>query len=150
MRKKAWVIGGFFGLVLAGLVIFFEGGHRATSGGPDSLESGETPLGGLFDRAARVSRLKEQMGQLREVWPAMDQFAQAHQGVLPTNLIALKPYLPTNLAKLSDEDWEMPSGGMVARPLMARNDVVLLQQKNVPPDHPKIIVYGDGHIEYKR
>jgi hypothetical protein len=80
----------------------------------------------------------------------MSQFAEAHQGLLPTNLVELRPYLPTNLARLSDERWEMPSGGLVARDLMQRNDAVLLQQKDVSPDRAKIIVYGDGHIEYKK
>src|SRR5215467_10617218 len=106
-------------VLVAGLAVVFVAGRsgRTSAANLDGLESAESPLGGLFDRASRVSRLKEQMGQLRGVWPAMSQFAEAHQGLLPTNLVELRPYLPTNLASLSDERWEMPSGGLVARDL---------------------------------
>ena len=152
MRKKpTWLVLLIVATLLAGLAAVFVGRSGRTSAPNfDGLESTESPLGGLFDRASRVSRLKEQMGQLRGVWPAMSQFAEAHQGLLPTNLVELRPYLPTNLVSLSDERWEMPSGGLVARELMQRNDAVLLQQKDVLPGRGKIIVYGDGHIEYKK
>ena len=30
------------------------------------------------------------------------------------------------------------------------NTAILLQQKNLPPDKPRIILYADGHIEYKK
>ncbi len=139
--------------LVAGMAVFFVAGARRggrTSANFDDLESAQSPLGGLFDRMSRVSRLKEQMDQLRAVWPAMSQFAEAHQGRLPTNLVELKPYLPANLATLSDERWEMPSGGLIARDLMQRNDAVLLQQKHRPPNQPGIVVFGDGHIEYKK
>ena len=150
-RKPTWLILLVLATLVAGLAAVFVGrSGRPSAGNFDELESAQTPLGGLFDRASRVSRLKEQMGQLRGVWPAMSQFADAHQGLLPTNLVALRPYLPTNLASLSDERWEMPSGGLVARECMQRSDAVLLQQKNVSPNWPKIVVYGDGHIEYKK
>jgi hypothetical protein len=152
MRKKpTWRVLLILATLVAGLAAVFVGrSGRPSTGSFDDLETAQTPLGGLFDRASRVSRLKEQMGQLRGVWPAMSQFADSHQGLLPTNLVELRPYLPTNLASLYDERWEMPSGGLAARELMQRNDAVLLQQKNVSPNHAKIVVYGDGHIEYKK
>ena len=153
MRKKpSLLLLLILAVLMAGLAAVFVAGRseRAPAANFDALESAESPLGGLFDRASRVSRLKEQMGQLRGVWPAMSQFAEAHQGLLPTNLVELRPYLPTNLVSLSDERWEMPSGGLVARELMQRNDAVLLQQKDVSPGRAKIVVYGDGHIEYKK
>src|SRR5215471_6476203 len=105
MRKKStWLVLLILATLLAGLAAVFLGRSGRTSAANfDGLESTESPLGGLFDRASRVSRLKEQMGQLRGVWPAMGQFADAHQGLLPTNLVELRPYLPTNLASLSDE-----------------------------------------------
>jgi hypothetical protein len=152
LRKPRFLILLSLSALVAVTAFFIAGARREarTSGSLDDLESAQSPLGGLFERASRVSRLKEQMGQLRRVWPAMNQFADAHQGLLPTNLVELRPYLPANLASLSDEHWEMPSGGLAARPLMQLNDAVLLQQKNVSPNHPKIVVYSDGHIEYKK
>ena len=30
------------------------------------------------------------------------------------------------------------------------NGIILLQQKNVPPDEARIIVYADGSITYKK
>ena len=152
MRKKpTWLVLLIVATLVAGLAAVFVGrSGRPSAGNFDDLETAQSPLGGLFDRASSVSRLKEQMGQLRGVWPAMSQFADAHKGLLPTNLVELRPYLPTNLASLSDERWEMPSGGLMAREFMQRSDAVLLQQKNVSPNQAKIVVYGDGHIEYKK
>jgi hypothetical protein len=152
MRKKpSLLLLLILAVLVAGVAAVFVGRRgRPSAGNFDEFESAQTPLGGLFDRASRVSRLKEQMGQLRGVWPAMSQFADAHKGLLPTNLVELRPYLPTNLASLSDERWEMPSGGLMAREFMQRSDAVLLQQKNVSPNQAKIVVYGDGHIEYKK
>jgi len=152
MRKKpTWLVLLIVATLVAGLAaVLVARSGRPSTGNFDDLEAAQGPLGGLFDRMSRVSRLKEQMGQLRGVWPAMSQFAESHQGLLPTNLVELRPYLPTNLASLSDERWEMPSGGLAARECMQRSDAVLLQQKSVSPNHAKMVVYGDGHIEYKK
>jgi hypothetical protein len=154
MRRKTMILVALAAaLILAGLcVVLVRGARRGgrAEANFDDVESEVSPIGGIFDRMQRVSRLKEHMGELRAVWLALNQFAQGHQGLLPTNLVELKPYLPTNLASLSDERWEMPSGGMVARPLMERNDAVLLQQKNLAPGRPRIVVFGDGHIEYRK
>ena len=139
-------------LVVALFVLLFGrvGRGERNSANLNAVEASQSPLGGMLDRMSRVSRLKEQMGELRSVWPAMSQYAQGHHGTLPTNLVELRPYLPANLARLSDERWEMPSGGQPAGPLMQRNDAILLQQKDIPANQPKIVVYSDGHIEYKK
>ena len=116
----------------------------------DGFLSSPTPLGGLFGRASAVSQLKQRMGELRAVWPALNEFATGHDGLLPANMVALKPYLPANLASLSDEHWEIPSAGLAARSVMGKNDAVLLQQKGPSPNSARIVVYGDGHIEYRK
>lgn len=137
-------------VALFGLLSGRLGRGERNSASLNGLEASPTPLGGMLARMSQVSRLKEQMGELRPVWPAMNQYAQGHHGILPTNLVELRPYLPANLARLSDERWEMPSGGQPAAPVMQRSDAVLLQQKDIPANQPKIVVYGDGHIEYKK
>jgi hypothetical protein len=122
-----------------------------TPPGIDSSNS-TTPLGGLFQRATAVSRLKQQMGDLREVFPAMTSFAREHQDDLPKTITELRPYLPAKLATLDDQHWEIPSSGKMT-PLVTSptaNGRVLFQEKNTPPGKAKIIVYADGHIEYKR
>jgi hypothetical protein len=134
-------------LIIFGTAVLLK--LKAPPGG-DSANS-TTPLGGLFQRASAVSRLKEQMGDLREVYPAMTKFAQEHQDELPKSVAELKPYLPAKLAKLDDEHWELPSSGKMT-PLISSsnaNSGVLLQEKNTPLGKPKIVVYADGHIEYK-
>jgi hypothetical protein len=115
----------------------------------DAFDTEQSPLGNLMGRATQVARVKERVQQLRDVWPAMSRYAEDHQGLLPTNMVALQAYLPPRLTNLSDDRWEMPSAGLVAQPLMQKNDVVLLAQKNIPPGKPRIVVFGDGHIEYK-
>lgn len=150
-KSWLWIAAGLvLGLALAagwmrGIAPRHSAGNEA--GG---IDSDQTPLGALLDRAGQVARLKERMQELRGVWPAMNRYAEEHQGLLPTNVVSLQPFLPPSLTNLSDERWEMPSAGMVARPLMQKNDAVLLTQKSIPPGKPRIVVYGDGHIEYKR
>ena len=105
----------------------------------------------MLDKAFSVSDLKAQMGDMREVHPAMMKFAEAHDDELPKTVAELKPYLPPKLASLDDEHWELPTTGKMT-PLMngsSANTSILIQQKNVAPNKPKIIVFADGHIEYK-
>jgi len=149
-RSWFWIAAGLvLGLALAAGWMRGMAPRASVGTEPGDDNSDRSPLGALLGRAQRVARLKERIGELRGVWPAMSRYAEEHQGLLPTNVVSLQPYLPPSLANLSDERWEMPSGGMVANPLMQKNDAVLLTQKGIPPGKPKIVVYGDGHIEYK-
>ena len=123
---------------------------KSPSGGDTG--SSRTPLGALFSRAAEVSNLKAFMGELRDVYPAMMKFARQHQDDLPKTVSELKPYLPANLAKLDDDHWEIPSSTKFT-PITTSSNAntgVLFQQKNVPAGKSKIVVYADGHIEYKK
>jgi hypothetical protein len=120
---------------------------------PSGGETGSrTPLGAMFQRAADVSNLKEFMGELRGVYPAMMKFSQEHQDDLPKTMAELRPYLPANLAKLDDGQWEMPSNGKFTAltTSSSANSSVLLQQKNAPTGKGRMVVYADGHIEYKK
>lgn len=92
----------------------------------------------------------DQMSSMKTVaFPAIMRFAQAHQDELPKSLAELHPYLAKDLAGMDDEHWEMLASGKLT-PQLGKRDVILLQQKNVPPGKQKIIVYADGHIEYNR
>jgi hypothetical protein len=152
MTNKAKIIfigAGLGALLVIGTAVRFSLDYRP---GPGAGDTASSPLGGLFQRASSVSNLKRRMGELRDVYPALSQFAQAHQDDLPKTIADLRPYLPTSLAYLDDEHWELPSTGKMS-PLangMNANKAILLQQKGVLPEHPKIIVYGDGHIEYRK
>lgn len=147
--KILFVGAGIACLLVVGTAILFSRSDRPDPNGRDVASS---PLGALFQRASAVSDLKRRMGELRDVYPALLQFAQAHQDDLPKTLAELHPYLPAKLTHLDDEHWELPSIGKMS-PLVNGSDankVILLQQKGVVPERPKIIVYGDGHIEYRK
>jgi len=136
-------------LLVVGTAISFSRNDLLDPNGRDVTSS---PLGGLFHRASAVSDLKRRMGELREAYPAISRFAQAHQDDLPRTIAELRPYLSNNLTNLEDEHWELPTVGKM-NPLVNGSDankVILLQEKGVIPEHPKIIVYGDGHIEYRK
>jgi hypothetical protein len=95
--------------------------------------------------------IQDQMRSMKTVAvPAIMRFAQAHQDELPKSLAELQPYLPKDLAGIDDEHWEILASGKLTPQLMSKRGVILLQQKNVPPDKQKIIVYTDGHIEYNK
>jgi hypothetical protein len=95
--------------------------------------------------------VKEQMSTMKmSVFPAILKFAQAHQDKLPKSLTDLKPYLPASLAGVDDEHWEILQSGKVTPEFVTQRNLILLQQKNVPPEKSKIVVYADGHIEYKK
>ena len=112
----------------------------------------QTPSGGFMSKAMSASRLRARMRDLREVYPAVAKFAAAHQDDLPKDMAELRPYLPPKLADLKEDDWELPSVGKMSALISASNapNAILLQQRNSPAGRPKIIVYADGHIEYKR
>ena len=112
----------------------------------------QTSSGGFMGKAMSASRLRARMGALREVYPAVAKFAAAHQDDLPKNMAELRPYLPPKLADLKDDDWELPPGGKMAPLISGTNaaNEILLQQRNVPSGRPKIVIYADGHIEYRK
>ena len=144
-KRLLLIIGGIAALCVIGTAVIFS-----LNGGPDSHEPGsQTPLGALFGRASAVSRLKEQMGDLRAFHPALMEFARAHEDDLPRSIAELRPYLPKKLAYLEDGHWELPSTGKFSSLVSATgaNELKLLQEKQT--GKPRIIVYADGHIEYK-
>ena len=147
-KKNIWAI---LFIVAAGFIVVTAVVlGRNSKSGRDEFGS-KSPLGGMLDKAFSVSKLKSLMGDLREVHPAMMKFAEAHQDELPRTVAELKPYLPPKLAALDDENWELPTAGKMT-PLINginANTSILIQQKNVPPNRPKIIAYADGHIEYE-
>jgi len=112
----------------------------------------KTEQGGT-QKAALMEEMpvKEQMRTMKmSVYPAILKFAQAHQDELPKSLADLKPYLPAGLTGVDDAHWEILQSGKVTPEFVAQKNLILLQQKNVPPEKSKIIVYADGHIEYKK
>jgi len=152
MKRKTKILllgAGFLVLLIIGTALRFSWNDRAGSNGRDSSTS---PLGGLFGRASAVANLKERMGELRDVHPAFTQFAQAHQDDLPKTVAELRPFLPAKLAFLDDAHWELPASGKLAAVLNGSDSAktILLQEKSLLPDHPRIVVYGDGHIEYRK
>jgi hypothetical protein len=99
-----------------------------------------------------VSNLKQQMADLRAFHPALMEFARQHNDDLPKTVAELKPYLPKQLAYLDDDRWEMPTAGKLT-PLMNgkdANSTIFLQEKVVAADKAKIVLYADGHIEYRK
>jgi hypothetical protein len=147
-KRATLIVAGLVALLIIGTAVSI----RLRSGSEKDPDDSKTPLGGLMGRAMSVSQLKEWMGDLREVHPAVTKFAAAHQDDLPKTVADLRPYLPPKLAALDDDHWELPSSGKM-KPLVTGADAattILLQQKNVPFGKPRIIVYGDGHIEYKK
>jgi prepilin-type processing-associated H-X9-DG protein len=149
LKKKVFTaIGVLAVLVIVGTAVVLQ--MSSPSGGDTSNST--TPLGGLFNRATAVSRLKQKMGDLREVFPAMASYAREHQDDLPKTIADLHPYLPAKLASLDDQHWEIPSSGKMA-PLTSSSSAasqVLLREKDTPPGKGRIVLYADGHIEYKK
>jgi hypothetical protein len=95
--------------------------------------------------------VSEQMSVMKmSVFPAILNFTKAHQDELPKSLTDLKPYLPASLTGVDDENWEILQSGKVTPEFFTQRNLILLQQKNVPPEKSKIIVFADGHIEYKK
>ena len=121
-----------------------------TIGVAAALLLGGTATVVLLKTEVSKASILEQMSTMKmSVFPAIFKFAQAHQDELPKSLAELQPYLPKDLAGIDDEHWEILDSGKLTPQLM-RNDVILLQQKNVPPGKQKIIVYADGHVEYNK
>jgi hypothetical protein len=150
VKSKILVVcAGIAALLVIGTAISF---YRNDRPDPSGRDAGNSPLGGLFQRASAVSDLKRRIGELRAVYPAVVNFGQAHHDDLPKSISELRPYLPRELTHLDDEHWELPASGKLS-PLVSSsnaNQVILLQEKSTSPERSKIIVYGDGHIEYRK
>ena len=148
-HKILLAVTGIAVLVLVGTAVRF----RLESGsGPGESGDSKSPLGGLFSRAMAVSNLKQQMADLRAFHPALMEFARQHNDDLPKTVTELKPYLPKPLAYLDDDHWEMPTAGKLT-PLMNGKDAsstIFFQEKVTAADKPKIVLYADGHIEYRK
>ena len=140
------------GVVLALLLVGAAISIRIQSGPGGGSDNSKTPLGGLFGRAMAVSDLKQQIGELRSFHPALMQFARAHDDDLPTTVAELRSCLPKQLQYLNDDHWELPTAGKLTALMNAKdaNTTIFLQQKDVAPGKAKIIVYADGHIEYRK
>lgn len=98
-------------------------------------------------------QIKEMMKQKdsairTSVFPAIIKFAREHQDEIPKSMAALKPYIPVDAREFDDDHWRISASGKLT-PLLVRGDVVLFGQKNVPPGRLKIMVFTDGHIEWK-
>ena len=148
IHKALIAVGVVLALLLVGTAITI----RFQSGASGGSDNSKTPLGGLFGRAMAVSDLKQQMGDLRSFHPALMQFARAHDDDLPKTVAELRSCLPKQLSYLDDEHWELPTTGKLTSLMNAKdaNTTIFLQQKNVAPGKAKIIVYADGHIEFRK
>jgi hypothetical protein len=135
-------------LIIVGTAVILQITAPSNGGSSSSI----TPLGGLFNRATAVSRLKQQMGDLREVFPALATFAREHQDDWPKTIAELRPYLPAKLAALDDQHWEFVTSGKLATLTSSSNaaNQALLQEKNTPSGKSRIVIYVDGHIEYRK
>jgi len=152
MKRKNKILVAVAGVLV--LILFGTAVSLRLGSNSDSRDSGasQTPLGGLFSRARAVSDLKQRVGDLRDFHAALMEFAKAHEDDLPKTVAELQPYLPQKLAYLDDEHWEMPTVGKLTQLMNGKdaNSIVFLQERNVPPDKARIIVYADGHIAYQK
>jgi len=107
--------------------------------------AGEVARTSVKERTYRIAEMDMMRGS---VFPAVMQFAREHQDEIPTSMADLKPYLPADASGVDDDHWQISATGKLT-PLLRRGDVILFQQKNVPPDQKqKITVYADGHIAW--
>ena len=148
-HKALVLIAVILALILVGTAVSIRLGSPADTTG---LGSSKTPLGGMFDRARAVSDLKQQMGDLRALYPTLMEFAKAHDDNLPKTIEELRSYLPQKLAYLDDTHWELPTAGKLTPLMNAKesNATVFLQQKVTPPGKARIVYFADGHIEYRK
>jgi RNA polymerase sigma factor (sigma-70 family) len=136
--------------VVTGIVLLLVGGSTAVV--VVEAQSGKGPIGSLVEKKRQKDALIAQVESMRSVFDAIIEYARVHQDELPKSLMELKPFLPANLTGMDDQDWEMPVRGKITS-VMKRpnlNTLVLMQQKNIPPDKARIIMYMDGSITYKK
>src|SRR5689334_288457 len=107
-KKGILIVGGVAALTVIGVAVFLS---LISPPGSDGSNEARTPLGALFHRASAVSQLKEKMGDLRGVHPALLSFAKGHDDELPKTISDMRPFLPAKLAFLDDEHWELPATG---------------------------------------
>ena len=94
--------------------------------------------------------LMQQMQTMKfTVWPALMKYSTEHQGAFPATMQELRSYLPPGLAGMDDDHWRITAVNNQAKP----NTPELLtfcEQINQPTGQPRIVLYADGHVEYRR
>lgn len=134
--KTAIVIGGVVFLATGTTLVVV----RAHSGANESDSmTGDSQKNSMV---AEMAVMKE------SVFQAVMLFAKEHQDEIPKSMADLNPYLQANASGVDDDHWQISASGKMT-PLLTRGDVILVEQKNVPPSQKRLILYTDGHVARK-
>ena len=142
-KKVALISVGVVVALLVGVTVSSPTARSAIKSLPEKIASN-------IPAEQRKAALRQQMWVMKgSVWPALMQFSKEHNGNFPKSMAELRPYLTPGLAGLDDDHWRITAGNASAKP----NTPELLsfcEQINQPAGQPRIILYADGHVEYRK
>ncbi len=142
-KKTAMVITGVVGALLVGVTVSFPTVRTAIKRLPEKIEN-------HIPAEQRKAALMRQMQSMKtQVWPALMKFSKEHKGDFPKSMDELRPYLPPELSAMDDNHWRITAPDTSAVPTTPES-WTFCEQINQPAGQPRIILYADGHVEYKK
>lgn len=142
-KKSSMLAAGAFAVLLMGVAVSVPSVRTTIRNLPGKIADS---LPGMQEKAA----LNQQMLAMKvSVWPALMQFSKEHNGQFPKNMEELRPYLPAGLQNMDDTHWKITAGDQTAKPPTPEL-LSFCEQINQPSGKPRIILYADGHVEYRK
>ena len=142
-KKTLVVITGIGAALLIGVTLSIPAARKAVLSAPEKVVN-KIPA---FNRHAAL--LQQMQTVKMSVWPALMKFSEEHNGAFPKSMEELRPYLPPGLPAMDDNHWRITAGNKLAKP-KTPEQLTLCEQINQPAGQPRIVLYADGHVEYRK
>jgi RNA polymerase sigma factor (sigma-70 family) len=142
-KKTAMVIAGVVGALLVGVTVSIPTVRTAIKSLPEKIEN-------HIPAEQRKAALMQQMQAMKmSVWPALMKFSKEHKGDFPKSMDELRPYLPPELSGMDDNHWRITAPDTSAVPTTPES-WTFCEQISQSAGQPRIILYADGHVEYRK
>jgi RNA polymerase sigma factor (sigma-70 family) len=97
----------------------------------------------------KAALVRQMQAMKMSVWPAIMRYSRTHNGDFPTKMDELRPYLPSGLSTMDDDHWRITAGDTGAKPRTPEL-LTFCEQINQPAGQSRIVLYADGHVEYRK
>lgn len=142
-KKTAIAVAGVAAAIIIGITVSVPAVRTAVKNFPQKVAANLPAM-------KKKEALMQQMQAMKmSVWPALMKYSKEHQGTFPTTMQELRPYLAPGLAEMDDDHWRITAGNKDAKPRTPEL-LTFCEQINQPAGQPHIVLYADGHVEYRK
>ncbi len=142
-KKTAMVVVGIVAALLVGVTVSIPKARTAIKSLPGRIENN------VPGEQRRVALMQQMQAMKTWVWPALMKFSEEHKGQFPKSMEDLRSYLPAGLPEMDDSHWRITAGDKLAKP-KTPEQLTFCEQINQPAGQARIVLYADGHVEYRK